>query len=100
VDARARRRGRHAQGEQHAGGGQPVGHADGAVDHLRREAHGGEHEQVLDHGRAPVRRRPWCPMPRAALRRAGPGASPGHSLLTVRNGGHPPMQHGPHHVVR
>ena len=48
---------------QHAAGGEAVGHADGAIHHLRHEADEGEEQQVLEHGAVPGMRRgsniPW-----------------------------------------
>ena len=49
MDAGACGRGREAEAEHHGGAGEAIGHADGAVDELSREAHRHEQDEVVPH---------------------------------------------------
>jgi hypothetical protein len=61
VDAGARGRGRKAEAEHDRGPGQAVGHANGTVDELGREADRDEENEVVPHWAAPFRPRPLAP---------------------------------------
>ena len=86
VHAGARGGGRHAEAEQHRARGDAIGHADGAVDHLRDETDDDVKKDVVPHaGPRDVRDAGLAPPPARRLRRGRPLVAWRHRLRKPRS---------------